>query len=503
MAIITSTPSDKTLSMNKNNTSGSTTISWTSPTVPSDATITSCVLTGTATPSATVTGITIGGTSISTSGGSFSVNLGTSITSSASVSATKSRGTATTINFTDMTYTVTYEVPKTTYTVTFKDWDGTTLNTQTVEEGSAATAPSNPTRDGYNFIGWDKAFSNVTSNLTITAQYEAIIVDPEPTVPGSATLRPINATQDSGYNNKWTNIANTYDTDTSTNGTLVVTGTSQSGFVRKYVDTIFNFDTSSIPASATITSATLTVRCKSSATTNLYLTVNVNGDDAKKVIDNELMASTSTKDYTGDITNYVKDLNYLNLNLTTAGSSNRTFTCYDIRIDVEYETSGNETYHTVTFKDWDGSVLKTESVLEGNSATAPSNPSREGYTFSGWDKSFTNVSSDLTVTAQYIALSYTVTFKDWNGTVLKTETVNYGNSATAPSNPTRDGYIFTGWDCSFTNITADLIVTAVYKEKSESATIPLYFGDYNVENIYMGDATVEGIYLGEHLIYGV
>ena len=43
MATITSIPSDKTLSMNKNSTSGSTTISWTSPTIPNDATITSCV----------------------------------------------------------------------------------------------------------------------------------------------------------------------------------------------------------------------------------------------------------------------------------------------------------------------------------------------------------------------------------------------------------------------------------------------------------------------------
>ena len=60
----------------------------------------------------------------------------------------------------------------TTYTVTFVDWDGTVLKTETVEEGNSATAPADPTRDGYTFIGWDKTFGNVTGNITVTAGYE-------------------------------------------------------------------------------------------------------------------------------------------------------------------------------------------------------------------------------------------------------------------------------------------------------------------------------------------
>ena len=44
-----------------------------------------------------------------------------------------------------------------------------------MEPGGAAVAPTTPTRDGYDFAGWDTDFSNVTSNLTVTAQYiEAI-----------------------------------------------------------------------------------------------------------------------------------------------------------------------------------------------------------------------------------------------------------------------------------------------------------------------------------------
>lgn len=62
--------------------------------------------------------------------------------------------------------------PKT-YTVKFTDGQGKTLSTQTVEEGKSATAPKTPTRKGYDFNGWDKAFSNVTANITVNAKWAA------------------------------------------------------------------------------------------------------------------------------------------------------------------------------------------------------------------------------------------------------------------------------------------------------------------------------------------
>jgi len=74
------------------------------------------------------------------------------------------------------------EVPKT-FTVTFKDWDGEVLKTQTVNEGEDATAPSNPSRDGYTFEGWDNVFTNVTSNIVVIAQYKEVpVVNDDPTI---------------------------------------------------------------------------------------------------------------------------------------------------------------------------------------------------------------------------------------------------------------------------------------------------------------------------------
>jgi len=58
-----------------------------------------------------------------------------------------------------------------TYMVIFIDHDGTVLSQQMVNHGSAATAPTSPTRTGYDFTGWDTDFSTVTGDLTVTAVY--------------------------------------------------------------------------------------------------------------------------------------------------------------------------------------------------------------------------------------------------------------------------------------------------------------------------------------------
>ncbi len=140
--------------------------------------------------------------------------------------------------------------------------------------------------------------------------------------------------------------------------------------------------------------------------------------------------------------------------------------------DITAEVDGKEAIctvtvnpitYTVTFKDHNNQELKTERVEYGSDAIAPADPSREGYTFTGWDTVFTNVTSDLTVTAEYEINKYTVTFQDHNGDVLKTETVEHGSDAIAPNDPERTGYTFTAWDVGFTNVTGNLIVTAQYK----------------------------------------
>lgn len=65
-----------------------------------------------------------------------------------------------------------FEKKVTLFNVTFKDWDGTVLDEQTVAEGEAAIAPEDPTRENYKFIGWDIDFSKVSADMSVTARYE-------------------------------------------------------------------------------------------------------------------------------------------------------------------------------------------------------------------------------------------------------------------------------------------------------------------------------------------
>lgn len=62
----------------------------------------------------------------------------------------------------------------------------------------------------------------------------------------------------------------------------------------------------------------------------------------------------------------------------------------------------------VTFRDGNGNVIKTQNVPYFGSATAPSDPTKNPadgvtYTFTGWDRGFDQVISDITVTAQFKA----------------------------------------------------------------------------------------------------
>lgn len=64
------------------------------------------------------------------------------------------------------------------YSVTFKDWDETILKMETVNEGENATPPADPSREGYDFIGWNGTYTNVKSNLVIVATYEITTSSP-------------------------------------------------------------------------------------------------------------------------------------------------------------------------------------------------------------------------------------------------------------------------------------------------------------------------------------
>lgn len=64
--------------------------------------------------------------------------------------------------------------------------------------------------------------------------------------------------------------------------------------------------------------------------------------------------------------------------------------------------------HTVTFIDYDGRIISTQRVPQGEAAAAPNEPYRDGYSFTGWSKEFQSITKDMTVTALYAKTENTV-----------------------------------------------------------------------------------------------
>ena len=130
--------------------------------------------------------------------------------------------------------------------------------------------------------------------------------------------------------------------------------------------------------------------------------------------------------------------------------------------------------YTVTFVDADGTELQKSDVEYGAMPTC-SSPTKTStdqydYTFTGWSPEVVSVTGAATYTAVYTQTvrKYTVTFVDFDGTLLNEQSVEYGQAAVAPQDPTREGYTFAGWDAAFNSITANLTVTATYTKNTET-----------------------------------
>lgn len=76
-------------------------------------------------------------------------------------------------------------------------------------------------------------------------------------------------------------------------------------------------------------------------------------------------------------------------------------------------------------------------------------PTRDGYTFTGWDKEIpsTMPENGLTLNAQWEIETYNVVFDTAGGSPVPSTTVTYGGKLDAPATePTKPGYTFAGWD---------------------------------------------------------
>ena len=124
--------------------------------------------------------------------------------------------------------------------------------------------------------------------------------------------------------------------------------------------------------------------------------------------------------------------------------------------------------YTITFDTAGGSEIAPITQDYGTQITTPEAPTREGYTFIGWDREIptTMPAENMTVTAQWEINQYTITFDTNGGSEIAPITQDYGTVITAPEAPEREGYTFIGWDKAIpTTMPAEnMTVTAQWKD---------------------------------------
>ena len=182
---------------------------------------------------------------------------------------------------------------------------------------------------------------------------------------------------------------------------------------------------------------------------------------------------------------------------TITANGGYTFTGWDVAFnnvtsDLTVTAQYSVIQYTVTFEKGSngsrtGGGALSQTINHGSAATAPTITANAGYTFTGWDPAFNNVTSDLTVTAQYTVIQYTVTFIEGSngsrtGGGALSQTIDHGSAAITPTITANGGYTFDGWDVGFSNITSNLTVTAQY------SAIPQYTVTFNTD----GNGTLTG-----------
>ncbi|SDB85722.1 InlB B-repeat-containing protein, partial [Williamwhitmania taraxaci] len=153
--------------------------------------------------------------------------------------------------------------------------------------------------------------------------------------------------------------------------------------------------------------------------------------------------------------------------------------------------------YTVTFDSQGGSAVASKATNYNTTISAPSNPTRTGYTFGGWYKetactnawNFTTdkITLNTTLYAKWTINTFTITFNTQSGSSIANATVNYNATVIRPADPTLTGYTFGGWykDAACTNawnftsdkVTANTTLYAKWNINSYTVTFNSQGGD--------------------------
>jgi len=352
---------------------------------------------------------------------------------------------AETIGTKDITYIAKYTAIDRYYLIKFVDWDGSLLKSYSVKHDELPTC-EDPIREEtaqyfYDFDGWDKEVVAVTGDMVYTATYLATI--------RTYTVKWVN---DDGTTLLENDVNVPYGEMPSYDG---ATPTKQGNAQYTYTFAGWHIDVSTVTGNITYI-ATYT------ATVNTYTVIWKNYDGT--------VIETDVKVPYGDMPEY----NGATPTKASTAQHEYRFAGWDTAVsevtgDVVYTATYTEHIrsYVIKFVDHSGSVIKSEELEYGTMPTAPSVPTREGYDFTGWDKTVVAVTGEATYTAQYKIKTYTITWTLAGASA--TTTCEHGKTPTPPDgcnigdSLVIDGttYKINGWNPSITVATSNATYSAL------------------------------------------
>lgn len=307
------------------------------------------------------------------------------------------------------------------YTITFNSNGGSPVASITQDYNTSVTAPANPTKTGYTFAGWSEPVPSTmpAENKTLTANWT------------------INQ-----YDITWKNADGTTLTTTKVNYNVLPTYTGATP--TKAATAQYSYTFNGWTPAIVVATENATYTATFASTTNKYTVTWTDENDVVLGTDNlEFGAMPShaalTKDADAQYTYTWKGWNTEVIAVTgNVTYKSLGFTATPKSYTLTWNLNGGDITTPGT---------AAGSVAFGTSLTAPV-VEKTGYTFNGWNPAVpgTMPAADATYTAQWRANQYTITFDTDGGTEIAPISGNYGDPISAPADPTKDGYTFAGWD---------------------------------------------------------
>ena len=187
--------------------------------------------------------------------------------------------------------------------------------------------------------------------------------------------------------------------------------------------------------------------------------------------------------------------------------NNATIITKDEIFNAVFES--NKLKYLCIFYDGNDNILKQESLEYGDKINYPDNVTKNSsqqysYEFIGWDKSDEFITENIVISPIFkeVLNKYTYKFLDDNGNVIKEELVDYGTMPVEPTAPTKDGYLFVGWDKAISEVVEDVTYTAKFSEpitSLEGKKLSI-LGD-SISSFYLQGSEMNSYYSGENQFY--